>query len=171
MIAKVHHEAVSPARHFSGFKKMSLALIALPRPVAQSTKRVAATCCCFSTTQAFCEIRNLARMRIVDNSAIGKAAAEIGKPPRVINVYNKKNVGYLGDKVLVTVKGEMRRAYIVGLRQKQKPNVPRMDTNNIVLVDDNGNPLGNRIHVPVPSCLKGKGGDLTKILSLATKFV
>ena len=31
-------------------------------------------------------------MRIVDNSAIGKAAAEIGKPPRVINVYNKKNV-------------------------------------------------------------------------------
>ncbi|CAG5118389.1 unnamed protein product [Candidula unifasciata] len=127
--------------------------------------------CCFSTSQTLQEIRLLARMRIVDNSAIGKAAAEIGKPPRVIHVYNDKRVGFLGDKVLVTVKGEMKRAYIVGLRQKQKPNVPRMDTNNIVLVDDNGNPLGNRITVPIPSALRRKGGDITKILSLATKFV
>ena len=85
-------------------------------------------------------------------------------------------VGYLGDKVLVTVKGEMKRAYIVGLKARQKPNVPRTDTNNIVLVDDNGNPLGNRIMVPIPSALRSlaqenKKGDLTKILSLATKFV
>lgn len=73
--------------------------------------------------------------------------------------------------MLVTVKGEMKRAYIVGLRKNQTPNVPRMDTNNVVLVDDNGNPLGNRIMVPIPSSLRGKGGDLTKILSLATRFV
>lgn len=71
----------------------------------------------------------------------------------------------------MTVKGEMKRAYIVGLRQKQKPNVPRMDTNNIVLVDDNGNPLGNRIMVPIPSALRGRKGDITKILSLATRFI
>ncbi|GFS08841.1 mitochondrial ribosomal protein L14 [Elysia marginata] len=150
---------------------MALSMSSLSSQVAPIALRVATTCCCFSTSKTHYEIRNLARMRIVDNSAIGKAAAEIGKPPRVIHVYNKKNIGHLGDKVLVTVKGEMRRAYIVGLKQKQKANVPRMDTNNIVLVDDNGNPLGNRIHVPIPSCLRGKGGDLTKILSLATKFV
>jgi len=116
-------------------------------------------------------------MRIVDNSAIGKAAAEIGKPPRVIAVYNKRNVGKLGDKVLVTVKGEMKRAFIVGLKQRQKAGVPRTDTNNIVLVDDNGNPLGNRITVPIPAALRKiatedhRKGDLTKILSLATKFI
>lgn len=38
------------------------------------------------------EIRKMARMRIVDNSAIGKAAADIGKPARVIHVYNKRQV-------------------------------------------------------------------------------
>uniref|UniRef100_A0A0B6YXP9 Large ribosomal subunit protein uL14m n=1 Tax=Arion vulgaris TaxID=1028688 RepID=A0A0B6YXP9_9EUPU len=147
---------------------MALAVVNKIKPVIQY---IGTSCCSFSTSQNLHEIRLLARMRIVDNSAIGKAAAQIGKPPRVIHVYNRRRVGYLGDKVLVTVKGEMKRAYIVGLRQKQKPNVPRMDTNNIVLVDDNGNPLGNRITVPIPSALRGRGGDLTKILSLATKFV
>ena len=42
-------------------------------------------------------------MRIVDNSAIGKAAAEIGKPPRVINVYNKQNVSCQEEKGSNTV--------------------------------------------------------------------
>ncbi|XP_005100955.1 39S ribosomal protein L14, mitochondrial [Aplysia californica] len=139
---------------------------------APAAVRLGTTCCAFSTTSKLLEVRLLSRMRIVDNSAIGRAAAEIGKPPRVIHVYNKKQVGHLGDKVLVTVKGEMRRAYIVGLKQKQRPNVPRTDTNNIVLVDDNGNPLGNRVLVPIPSALRAnKKGDLTKVLSLATKFV
>ncbi|KAK0059807.1 39S ribosomal protein L14 mitochondrial [Biomphalaria pfeifferi] len=112
--------------------------------------------CQFSTSQTLHEVRKLMRMRIVDNSAIGKAAAQIGKPPKVIHVYNKRQVGFLGDKVLVTVKGEMKKAYIVGLRQKQLPNVPRMDTNNIVLVDDKGDPLGTRVMVPIPSALRGK---------------
>ncbi|XP_059157296.1 large ribosomal subunit protein uL14m-like [Physella acuta] len=136
-----------------------------------AVSRLSTTCCFFSSSQKLYEIRKMARMRIVDNSAIGKAASNVGKPARVIHVYNKREVGLLGDKVLVTVKGEMKRAYIVGLRKNQAPNVPRMDTNNIVLVDDNGNPLGNRIMVPIPSSLRGKKGDLTKILSLATRFV
>ena len=79
---------------------------------------------------------------------------------------------------MVTVKGEMKRAFIVGLKQRQRHNVPRTDTNNIVLVDDNGNPLGNRITVPIPAALRAianqqdkRKDELTKILSLATKFV
>ncbi|CAL1542604.1 unnamed protein product [Lymnaea stagnalis] len=148
-----------------------MALTMYPAICSLTPSMARLTSCYFSTSQKLYEIRKLARMRIVDNSAIGKAAAQLGKPPRVIYVYNAKEVGMLGDKVLVTVKGEMKRAYIVGLKQKQYPNVPRMDTNNIVLVDDNGSPLGNRIMVPIPSALRGKGGDLTKILSLATKFV
>merc|ERR1712154_177098 len=157
-------------------KRMMAGLIPHLKLCAPAAPRFAATCCAFSTTSRQDQVRLLSRMRIVDNSAIGKAATQIGKPPRVIAVYNKRKVGYLGDKVLVTVKGEMKRAYIVGLKQRQKPNVPRTDTNNIVLVDDNGNPLGNRIMVPIPSALRGiaqenKKGDLTKILSLATKFV
>ena len=110
-------------------------------------------------------------MRVVDNSSLGRASVAAGKPPRVIHVYNKKGVGTIGDKVLVAIKGQKKRAYIVGVKQKQKANVPRFDSNNIVLVEDNGMPIGTRITVPVPSLLREKKGDFVKILSLATKFV
>jgi large subunit ribosomal protein L14 len=49
--------------------------------------------------------------------------------------------------------------------------VPRFDTNNIVLVEDNGAPTGTRIRAPIPSCLRGHKGDFSKILAIATKFV
>ncbi|KAK6180851.1 hypothetical protein SNE40_008829 [Patella caerulea] len=124
----------------------------------------------FSTTSCLHEIRKLARMRVVDNSALGKAARLSGKPARVIHVYNKTSVGTVGDKVLVAIKGQKKRAYIVGVKQNQKPNMPKFDTNNIVLIEDNGSPTGTRITVPVPSALRKKG-EFSKILSLATRFV
>ena len=108
---------------------------------------------------------------MVDNSIIGREAELAGKPARCIHVYNKKGVGFLGDKVLVAIRGQKKRAFIVGLKQKQKPMVPRFDSNNIVLVEDNGTPTGTRIRVPIPSTLRGTDGDFTKILSLATRFV
>ena len=117
------------------------------------------------------EVRLLSRMRVVDNSQIGQQAQLAGKPARVIHVYTKNHVGKLGDKVLVAIKGEMRRGYIVGLKQKQKRGIPRYDSNNLVLVDDGGTPIGTRIHAPVPSSLRGKTGNITKILGIATKFV
>lgn len=55
----------------------------------------------FHTTPVCNELRLLARLRVVDNSEIGKKAMMEGKPPKIIHVYNKKRVGYLGDKVLV----------------------------------------------------------------------
>jgi len=113
----------------------------------------------------------MCRFRVVDNSNIGRAAELAGKPAKCIHVYKKTGIGYLGDKVLVAIQGQKKRGYIVGLRQKQKPNVPRFDTNNIVLVEDNGTPTGTRIRAPVPSSLRGHSGDFTKILAIATKFV
>jgi len=71
----------------------------------------------------------------------------------------------------LAIKGQKKRAYVVGVKQKQKPGVPRFDSNNVVLIEDNGTPVGTRITVPVPSTLRSKEGDFTKILSLATKFV
>lgn len=131
------------------------------------------------TTAACNEIRKLARLRVVDNCEIGKRAMADGKPPRVIQVYNKKAVGHIGDRVLVAIKGEKKKGILVGLKQKQKPNVPRCDSNNVVLIDDNGTPLGTRIHVPIPTILRtilkekthAKGADYTKLLAIATRFV
>lgn len=102
---------------------------------------------------------------------IGRAAELAGKPAYCIHVYKKTGVGHLGDKVLVAIQGQKKRAYIVGLKQKQAPMVPRYDSNNIVLVEDNGTPTGTRIRAPIPSCLRGQKGDFTKILACATKFV
>uniref|UniRef100_A0A336MFP7 Large ribosomal subunit protein uL14m n=1 Tax=Culicoides sonorensis TaxID=179676 RepID=A0A336MFP7_CULSO len=150
-------------------------------PFQASVKNICALASChnFHTTSQNMEIRKLARLRVVDNSEIGKQAMTEGRPPRVIHVYNKKHVGMIGDKVMVAIKGQKKRGILVGLKQYQNPKIPKFDSNNIVLIDDNGTPLGNRIHVPIPMILRtilkertqAKGADYTKLLAIATKFV
>ncbi|CAD7087749.1 unnamed protein product [Hermetia illucens] len=108
----------------------------------------------FNNSFALWRYRKLARLRVVDNSDIG-------------------------DKVLVAIKGEMKKGILVGLKQNQKPKIPKFDSNNLVLIDDNGSPLGTRIHVPIPVVLRtilkekntAKGSDYTKLLAIATKLV
>uniref|UniRef100_A0A0P4WPL3 Large ribosomal subunit protein uL14m n=2 Tax=Scylla olivacea TaxID=85551 RepID=A0A0P4WPL3_SCYOL len=125
------------------------------------------------------EIRKMARLRVVDNSALGKSAMLEGRPPKCIHIYNKKGVGFTGDKVLVAIKGQKKQAILTGCHQDQKPLMPKFDSNNIVLIDENGSPLGTRIHVPIPTMLRKKltdmsrpkGADYTKILSIATRFI
>ncbi|XP_015587235.1 39S ribosomal protein L14, mitochondrial [Cephus cinctus] len=131
-------------------------------------------------TSAICnQIIKLTRLRVVDNSDIGKQAMVEGKPPKCIHIYNKIGVGYIGDKVLVAIKGEKKKGILVGLKQNQKTKVPKFDSNNIVLIDDSGTPLGTRIHVPIPHILRtilknkthAKGADYTKLIAIATRFV
>nr|CAG4648444.1 EOG090X0MX9 [Moina brachiata] len=133
----------------------------------------------FHQTNTLNQIQLLTRLRVVDNSAIGKEAMLEGKPPKCIHVYNKTRVGTIGDKVMIAIKGQKRKAVIVGVKQKQAPLIPKFDSNNIVLIEDNGTPIGTRIHVPVPSVLRkilkekniAKKVDYTKLLSIATRFV
>ena len=130
----------------------------------------------FSTSPVCQHIINRTRLRIVDNSMLGREAELAGKRVRCIQVYKKCKpgslpIGTIGDKILVTIMGQKKRAFIVGVKQKQKAMIPRMDSNNIVLVEDNGTPTGTRIRVPIPAVLRGKTGDFTKILAIATKFV
>lgn len=127
----------------------------------------------FSTSSVSQHIMKMTRLRVVDNSALGKEAMMEGKPPRCIHVYKPgrpTGIGTIGDKVLVAIKGQKKKAYIVGVKQKQSCFVPKFDSNNIILLDDTGNPLGTRIHVPIPSMLRGKA-EFSKIIALATKFV
>jgi large subunit ribosomal protein L14 len=42
------------------------------------------------------EIQLLTRLRVVDNSPIGKQAMMEGRPPKCIHVYNKTGVGTIG---------------------------------------------------------------------------
>lgn len=133
----------------------------------------------FHTTAINNEIRLLTRLRVVDNSEIGKKAMMEGKPPKTIHVYNQKRIGFIGDKVMVAIKGQKKKGILVGMKQMQNSKVPRFDTNNVVLIDDNGTPLGTRIFVPIPTILRtilkektrAKGADYTKLLAIASRFV
>jgi large subunit ribosomal protein L14 len=133
----------------------------------------------FHTSPALNEIIKLTRLRVVDNSDIGKKAMAEGKPPKCIHVYNKTGVGKIGDRVMVAIKGQKKKGILVGMKQKQKPKIPKFDSNNIVLIDDNGTPLGTRIHVPIPTILRtilkertqAKGADYTKLLAISSRFV
>jgi hypothetical protein len=49
------------------------------------------------STRPLLELRKLARVRCVDNSAIGKQAMAEGKPPKIIHVYNKKAIATIGN--------------------------------------------------------------------------
>lgn len=133
----------------------------------------------FHTTSSAHHIIKMSRLRVVDNSDIGKKAMAEGRPPKVIHVYTKTGVGTMGDKVLVAIKGEKKKGVLVGVKKHQPVNVPKFDTNNVVLIDDNGTPLGTRIHVPVPHLLRtilkersvAKKCDYSKLIAIATRFV
>ena len=87
--------------------------------------------------------------------------------------------GKIGDRVLMAIKGEKKQGIVVGLRVKHLPGIPRFDTNNVVLIEENGNPTGTRIFAPIPNCIRPKlvkdthpkKADYTKLLAIGTKFV
>ena len=86
---------------------------------------------------------------------------------------------FLGDIVKVAIMGEIRKGVIVGLRQKQVNGVPKFDTNNIVLINEDGSPIGTQITTPIPHQLKDilkqktvfKRADYTKVLKIASSFI
>ena len=125
-----------------------------------------------SSTSSLNQVWNMCRLRVVDNSALGKQAMLEGKPPKLINVYRKGEKvrwGYLGDKVLVAIKGLKKKGFLVGLRQRQEAMVPKFDSNNVVLIDDHGNPLGTRVLAPIPHALRSNP-EMAKIIAISTKF-
>lgn len=51
----------------------------------------------FHTSTTRMEIQKMTRLRVVDNSEIGKRAMAEGRPPKCIHVYNKTGVGKIGE--------------------------------------------------------------------------
>ena len=101
---------------------------------------------------------------------------------QIIHVYSRKHsqkahgaYAKLGDRVMVAIMGQKKKAIVVGMKQKQVlccmkvcfynclynctstsqvPNVPRYDSNNCVLIEENGNPTATRITAPLPNCIR-----------------
>lgn len=55
------------------------------------------------TTRQCFEIQKLTKLRVVDNSEIGKRAMAEGKPPKCIHVYNRKGIGMIGNTTLINL--------------------------------------------------------------------
>ncbi|XP_072406909.1 large ribosomal subunit protein uL14m isoform X1 [Chiloscyllium punctatum] len=123
----------------------------------------------FSTSAACTAIQKMTRVRVVDNSSLGNTPYH--RPPKCIHVYTKNGIGKVGDKILLAIKGQKKKALIVGHRMPGPRMTPRFDSNNVVLIEDNGNPTGTRIKVPIPTSLRQLEGDYSKVLAIAQKFV
>ncbi|XP_077960207.1 LOW QUALITY PROTEIN: large ribosomal subunit protein uL14m [Gasterosteus aculeatus] len=123
----------------------------------------------FSVSAAAAAIQKLTRVRVVDNSSLGNTPYH--RSPRVIHVYTKNGVGKVGDKVLLAIKGQKKKALIVGHKMPGERMSPRFDSNNVVLIEENGNPTGTRIKVPLPTHLRKVEGDYSKVLAIASSFV
>ncbi|XP_051935623.1 39S ribosomal protein L14, mitochondrial [Hippocampus zosterae] len=124
----------------------------------------------FGVSSAAAAIQKMTRVRVVDNSSLGNTPYH--RPPRVIHVYTKNGVGKVGDKVLLAIKGQKKAALIVGHKMPGERMNPRFDSNNVVLIEENGNPTGTRIKVPIPTHLRKRmEGDYSKVLAIASSFV
>lgn len=118
------------------------------------------------------------RLNVVDDSEIGRQAKAVNKPPRIIGIWGdhtrrgpRFKYAQLGDKVTVAVRGQVKWGYIVGCKLVQQPMIPKFDSNNVVLVEKNGTPMGKRVLVPVPSALRKKAdGEFSKVLAICSKF-
>ncbi|XP_032951806.1 39S ribosomal protein L14, mitochondrial isoform X2 [Rhinolophus ferrumequinum] len=124
---------------------------------------------CFSTAGSLSAVQKMTRVRVVDNSALGNTPYH--RPPRCIHVYNKNGVGKVGDRILLAIKGQKKKALIVGHRMPGPRMTPRFDSNNVVLIEDNGNPVGTRIKTPIPTSLRQREGEFSKVLAIAQNFV
>ncbi|XP_063297633.1 large ribosomal subunit protein uL14m [Pelobates fuscus] len=123
----------------------------------------------FSISVSCLAIQKMTRVRVVDNSTMGNTPYH--RPPRCIHVYNKSGVGKVGDKILLAIKGQKKKALIVGHKMPGPTMTPRFDSNNVVLIEDNGNPVGTRIKSPIPTSLRKLDGEYSKLLAIAQTFV
>ncbi|XP_067840033.1 large ribosomal subunit protein uL14m isoform X1 [Heptranchias perlo] len=123
----------------------------------------------FSASAACSAIQKMTRVRVVDNSSLGNTPYH--RPPKCIHVYTKNGIGKVGDQILLAIKGQKKKALIVGHRMPGPRMTARFDSNNVVLIEDNGNPTGTRIKVPIPTDLRKLEGDYSKVLAIAQKFV
>ncbi|KAF6027521.1 hypothetical protein EB796_014187 [Bugula neritina] len=78
-----------------------------------------------STTSHNLQIQLRTRLKVVDNSLLGKEAVERGRPAYCIHVYQKSRVGTTGDIIRVAIRGQPKKAVLVGCKQRQRHGVPR----------------------------------------------
>ena len=116
-----------------------------------------------------CNVILLTKLKLVDNSENAKKVTRLDQP-YCIKLPKNKKVARFGDIITIAHRGKVHKALLVSNRQTSK-RLPRYDSHNIILLDDKLQPIGTRIIGPLPSALKKRQGEFSKVIALASKFI
>lgn len=111
----------------------------------------------------------LTKVKLVDNSENAKKVKKLDQPYCIKLPRNSKVAGF-GEIITIAHLGKVHKALIVSNRMPSK-RFPRYDTHNVILLNEKLEPVGTRIMGPVPSVLRKRDRDLSKVIAIATKFI
>ena len=111
----------------------------------------------------------LTKLKLVDNSENAKKVTRLDRP-YCIKLPKNNKVGKFGDVIKIAHRGKVHNALIVSNRMPSKW-LPRYDSSNIILLNDKLDPVGTRIIGPLPSAIRRKEGQYSKVIAIATKFI
>ena len=111
----------------------------------------------------------LTKLKIVDNSENAKKVTRMDQP-YCIKLPRNNRVAKFGDIIKIAHRGKVHNALLVSNRRPSKW-LPRYDSNNIILLNEKFEPIGTRIFGPLPSAIRRKEGQYSKIIAIATKFI
>lgn len=111
----------------------------------------------------------LTRLRIVDNSDNAKRVTKLDRPYCIKLPRNSRVAGF-GEVITIAHLGKVHKALIVSNRKPSK-RLPRYDTHNIILLNDKLEPVGTRILGPLPSVIRKRNRDLSKVIAISAKFI
>ena len=111
----------------------------------------------------------LTKLKLVDNSDNAKKVTRLDQP-YCIKLPKNNKVGKFGDVIKIAHRGKVHNALIVSNRRPSKW-LPRFDTSNVILLNDKLEPVGTRIIGPLPSAIRRKEGQYSKVIAIATKFI
>ncbi len=109
------------------------------------------------------------KLKFVDNSENAKRAKRSDQP-YCIGLLKNTKVGKFGDIIKIAHLGKVHNALLISNRRPSK-KLPRYDHNHIILLDDKNEPVGTRILGPIPSALRKKEGQFSKVIAIATRFI
>ena len=111
----------------------------------------------------------LTKLKIVDNSENAKKVTRLDQP-YCIKLPRNNRLAKFGDIIKIAHRGKVHNALLVSNRRPSKW-LPRYDSNNIILLNEKFEPVGTRIFGPLPSAIRRKEGQYSKIIAMATKFI
>ena len=111
----------------------------------------------------------LTKLKLVDNSENAKKVTKLDRPYCIKLPKNSRVAGF-GEVITIAHLGKVHKALIVSNRMPSK-RLPRYDTHNIILLNDKREPVGTRIMGPVPSVIRKRDRELSKVIAIATKFI